>query len=148
MSPARLGLLGARGFHPLEREGSSISWPRGAAVPRGRSRSAQGEGEERQKTCRETSLRTRICSETREGEGTRETKALPAGVARGVGSRQPPPAHSLQRLLHTRPFPSLLSGETQSRQEATSVHVFISHSVRLWLQIRPFFLDVAPEIEE
>lgn len=44
LSPAPLGLLGAKGSRPPEREGSSISWPRGAAVPRRRSRSVRGEG--------------------------------------------------------------------------------------------------------
>lgn len=47
---------------------------------------------ERQLTCRETSFRTCILSGAREGEGRAEKKALPAGVERVVGSREPPAA--------------------------------------------------------
>lgn len=44
LPPARLGLLGLKGARLPEREGSSISFRRGAAVLRDRSSSAQGEG--------------------------------------------------------------------------------------------------------
>lgn len=116
----------AQGSGPPEREGSSIFLPRcqGAGVAR-----LRGKAGKRQQTWRETPLRTRIFSETREAEGRAETKALPEGVARGVGSREPPAA--APRSLPTAAVPHWSFPETQSRQEAASVHVFISHSVRL-----------------
>lgn len=66
----------------------------------------RGKAGERQLTCRETSLRTCIFWETREGEGRAETESSSCGSGERCGE----PAV---------PFLSLLSRETQSRQEAT-----------------------------
>lgn len=101
---------------------------------------ASGSGGARQLTCREAALRTGIFSGIREGEGREQTKALLAVAARSEGSREPP-APFLPLLLHTSLFPPLLSREIQPRQEATSVHVFISHSggIRQHMSLLGFF---------
>lgn len=129
------GVLGTKGSGPSEGEGSSISLPRGAAVPRGRSRSAQGEGEGEATNLpgNASSDLHLLGNERSRGKRGDESSSCGGGERCGGAARrsQPPPSRSLQRLFHTSPFPSLLSREIQSRQEATCVHVFISRSVRL-----------------
>lgn len=79
-------------------EGLSIPSPRGAAVPRGRSRRARGKGGERQLTCRETSLRTGFFSGGRGKRGDASSSCGSGercGEPGAAGSRRqtlPPPA--------------------------------------------------------
>lgn len=144
------GYTGRRAPARRSGEGSGIPLPRSAAVPRGRSRPARGTGRGEA-----TNLPGNVSSDwhllrKERGRGKRGDASSSCGSGERCGDPGPacrrclpgeglrPPLASLHRLFHTSPFPPLPSREIQSRQEATSVHVYFSLR-RATTTYTPFF---------